>query len=276
MKNIFKIFAFIALVGIVFTSCQKDNLLEEKEQTDDSFIKNDKISAEGSVGYTDIFKKPSGSVNKTATYPIDIYFKNFSTGQTTTYKAVLDYTSQPNQVWLAENLKEEQFFATNSMTNPNDPSGSQYGYFYHYNDIDIEPQTIHLPFPPPFGHDEQLWGFYWDANCTQLISDNWRIPVHSDIQNLVNHVGATDRVALANYGIDVSFYGWYSQNIGWQSYIQDGMFWIKDNTQNPITYSFDHWTFRVSSYVTSYPYPEFFFSPVRNELAVNIRLVANL
>lgn len=269
-RSIFRLFAIIAIAGLAFTGCQKEeNLLNNKET--DNYIQNDKISSENAVGYTDIFEKPSGSVLKTATYPISIYFKNFFTNQVTAYQAVYDGTN--NQIWLAENLKEEQFFAVNSMTNPNDPNGSQYGYFYYYDDIEIEPQEITLPFPP---FASRQWGFYWDASCSQLIDVEWRIPVHADIQNLVNHVGATDRVALANYGIDVSFYGWYSQNIGWQTGIADGMFWIKDNAQNPITYTFDHWTFRVSNYVTAYPYPEFFFSPVRDELAVNIRLVANL
>ncbi len=266
-KSLLKLCAIFAIVGMAFIGWQKeDKIVPEKN----SLVQNDKLSTEGMVEYTDLFDAPSGHNLKTSMPRLTIYYKNFVTGHVRAYKAAYDYTH--NQIWLAENFKEEQFFATKSLKNPNDPDGSKYGYFYFYNDIEIEPKNIDLPGPlPPY----KQWDFFWDAATKDQINAEWRIPTHSDINKLVEHLGDIERAYSPTYGIDMRYTGWFYLPNSWQTTIADCVFWLQDNGNN--TGYFTHWLFQSCGYIEGYtPNPHVFFSQTTDQEAASIRLVADL
>ncbi len=267
MKKIFYLFAVLAIVGMAFVGCQKDDVFVPKK---DNLVKNDKLLSGRVVEYTDLFDSPSGHCLKASMPHPTIYYKNFVTGHVRAYRAAYDYTHK--QIWLAENFKEEQFFAAKSLKNPKDPDGSKYGYFYFYDDIEIEPKSVDVPWPPFY---EKQWEFYWDSTLTTPINGEWRIPTLYDVNKLVEHLGDIQRAYSPTYGIDMRYTGWCIDGV-WQGTIADCTIWLQN--ENNHTHSYDSWMFRARSYTTGYngqPHV-YFYEGKKKGCAYSMRLVADL
>ncbi len=231
MNKTFRLFAILAIVGMAFAGCQKeDNVVPKK----DNLVETDKLSFDGMVEYTDLFDAPSGHRLKASMMYNTIYYKNFITGHIRPYRIAYDRIHK--QIWLAENFKETQFFAYKSLRNPNDPDGSNYGYFYFYEDIEVEPQVV----LDMFGEEVRQWGFYRDSLCSKLIDVEWRIPTLSDINKLVEYLGDIQRAYSPTYGIDMRYTGWcYRKSDGsyiWQTAISDCIIWLQDEDNHSSNY----------------------------------------
>lgn len=168
MKNIFRIFAFIALVGIVFTSCQKDNLLEEKDIQQE---KGESIAIDAEASYP-ILK---GFVFKKYRYAY-IPFNDNGDMEHKTMK-IKDLQGRM-QEWIFVDLKTDGFI--DNWTQAGDDDGINHGMYYEWYDN---------------FHDMT------QANWDQIIFDEdfnnisgFHIPTQNDINKLAQIIGSTSKI----------------------------------------------------------------------------------
>ncbi len=121
MKNIFRIFAFIALVGIVFTSCQKDNLLEEEPLKEEVLVDAQKsFSVLKGFVLTKIDKVYIMQTDGTLKEHRTIKMRN------------LQWTVA--QEWLLDDLQTDGFQGYSFY--PGDTDGSQHGYYFLWDQME--------------------------------------------------------------------------------------------------------------------------------------------
>ena len=176
MKNTYKIFIFIALAGLFFTSCEKDNLLEKKESI--------AIDAEQSFP---VLKAPT-IVKYDSVYTFD-QFGNPITQKTI---KIRNLTWTYAQEWFLDDMHNNGFVT--DIYRPGDANGTTYGYYYNWQEIS--------KFEDNAGGNG-TWSdyFYEDANyLTNAIG--FHLPKHStqvglndgDFDKLASVLGSTSAI----------------------------------------------------------------------------------
>ncbi len=184
MKSIFRIFAFIALIGFVFTSCQKDNLLEEETQQEKGEWK-------------EIVIEKTFPVTKTPfTRSLRTVYINDSWEQAQACMAmtVTDIPTGNKQEWLLIDAHSQSFF--DFYLHPNETNtddllpdyGKDYGLYYTWANNFTQTTS---------------WNglVYEDASLTISIND-FNIPTFADLNKLGSIIGSTSlipRVLRMNY-----------------------------------------------------------------------------
>lgn len=186
-KQIFRLFAIIAIVGLAFTGCQKENLVDEKT------TENKGVAVDAEKSYP-ILK--GGFVSqKTRTVYIPSSFTNDYT-----YTSLKIKDSQGRyQEWLFVDLKTDGIPDYWNQTGDND--GTTYGFYYQWQ------ETLST-----FLQSDWDQVVFSDINMTTNIT-GFHVPVPADIDKLAQIVGSTSKIrstlalnydGAKNYGPDYS------------------------------------------------------------------------
>lgn len=176
-KKFFRLFAVIAIVGLVFIGCQKDNLVEEQNASNEVLVVDANQTFSVTKGFT-ITKLDSVFVLQGDEY-----------GTVKMHRTIkirnLNWTVA--QEWFLDDLQTSGY--QDYSFYPGDVDGSVHGYYYPWeNQVES-------------GADNNDWAYiiFRDENYTPISGNQFRLPrvdinCGSDFQNLASVLGSTSLI----------------------------------------------------------------------------------
>ncbi len=183
MKKIINLFAILAIVGMVFTGCQKDENLLKNEEVHLSGASNEMAVINGRTFKFEHKMKPKGEKGLAADESVWLKTKTaYTLGSNEQYKTIKVYRqSDPDKYFyiMIENLRYNPN-NNGSWVYGNNPSNvSVYGRLYDWNTAYNLRNRIYMPLPKRKG------------NRVRIINRFGQLPTIQDINDLLetSHVG---------------------------------------------------------------------------------------